>query len=130
MRALDDLPPAQGIAAMQSINRFAPNPWFMTVLFGTSLTSGCLAVNALRHLDQPAAGYRLVGGALYLVAIVLTIAYHVPRNDALAALDPSASGAVSHWAGYVSHWTAWNHVRTLSTLAAAFAFIFALRRTN
>ena len=130
MRALDDLPPAQGIAAMQSINRFAPNPWFMAVLFGTALTSGFLAVNALLDMGQPGSGYRFAGSALHLLAVVLTLAYHVPRNNALEVLNPSAAGAARHWAGYVSHWTAWNHVRTLSVLVASAAFILSLTRTQ
>ena len=44
--------------------------------------------------DEPYAVYLLVGGLCYLVgAFGLTIGYHVPRNDALAEVDPSqASG--------------------------------------
>jgi uncharacterized membrane protein len=42
MTALGRLQPAQGIAAMQSINVQAPTPVFMTALFGSALA--CLAV--------------------------------------------------------------------------------------
>ncbi len=33
MKALDRLPPAQGMTAMQSINVVVINPWFMTAFF-------------------------------------------------------------------------------------------------
>ena len=36
MKALNRLPPAQGIAAMQSINVTVINPLFMTAFFGTA----------------------------------------------------------------------------------------------
>jgi uncharacterized membrane protein len=126
MKALDRLPDEQAIAAMQQINKAAPSPWFMTALFGTAAVSIGLAVGALRRLSEPFAPYLLIGGALYLVGIVLTIAYHVPRNNALAVVDPTSPGAAQTWARYVSNWTAWNHVRTLSSLAGAVSFLLAL----
>jgi uncharacterized membrane protein len=127
MKALGRLPPAKGIAAMQSINTAAPTPWFMAALFGTGLACVALAGSALFRMDEPDAVYHLVGGVLYLVAIVLTIVYHVPRNDALALVDPDSVDAASHWDHYLSAWTAWNHVRTISSIAAAGALTIALR---
>lgn len=44
MKALGKLPPAQGIAAMQSINVVVINPWFLTAFFGTALA--CVLVMA------------------------------------------------------------------------------------
>jgi uncharacterized membrane protein len=45
--------------------------------------------------------------------------YHVPRNNALDAVDPSAPGAADTWSHYVTTWTAWNHLRVAAPLAAA-----------
>jgi uncharacterized membrane protein len=112
---------------MQSINTAAPNPWFMVALLGTASACVTLAVSALFRMDEPDAVYHLVGAALYLVTIILTIVYHVPRNDALALVDPDSVDAASHWDHYVSAWTAWNHVRTISSIAAAGALTVALR---
>ncbi len=42
MSALGRLPPAQGVAAMQSINETVINPGFLLVFFGTGLA--CLAL--------------------------------------------------------------------------------------
>jgi uncharacterized membrane protein len=77
---------------------------------------------------DPYSVYLLVGGLVYLVGvIVLTGAYHVPRNNALATLDPNGAGAASHWDRYVKEWTAWNHMRTIAPLASATLLTVALR---
>jgi uncharacterized membrane protein len=65
---------------------------------------------------------------LYLLGTVLvTMVFNVPRNDALAGLDPNSGEAASLWVRYVAEWTAWNHVRMVAALAATAAFILALR---
>ena len=127
MPALRRLPPAQGIAAMQSINQTAPSPLFMIPLLGTVLLGAALAVSAFRDLSGPAAPFRLAGATLYLIAIILTVAYHVPHNDALAQLDPNAEGSTAAWRAFYSGWTAWNLVRTVCSLAACVAYALALR---
>jgi uncharacterized membrane protein len=127
MQALGRLPAPQGIAAMQSINRQAPTPLFMTALFGTAAVCVAAAVSALVRGAEPWTAYVLAASALYLAAILLTVVYHVPRNDALALVDPHGSAAADAWSTYRSGWTAWNHVRTLSSLASAIAFTLSLR---
>jgi uncharacterized membrane protein len=127
MKALGRLPNAEGISAMNAINRAAPTPLFMVALFGTGTISVALSIVALRHLDQPWVTYVLIASALYLVSMVLTMAYHVPHNNALALIDPTAPNAAHVWVQYRSPWTAWNHVRTVTALAAATSFILALR---
>jgi len=127
MKSLNQLAPAEGIRAMQEINKEAPNGWFMSVLFGTAAVGAVLAVPAVRHLDDPGAGYRIAGFGLYMIGIVLTIAYHVPRNNALDAIHADSAGAAGFWRHYVSTWTAWNHLRTLGALAAALTYTLSLR---
>ena len=126
MKALRALPPNRGIEAMQAINITAVQPPLMFALFGTALGSAVVGVNALADLSDPAAGWALAGAALYLLGVlVLTAAYHVPRNNALALVDPRAPDAAEHWARYAASWTAGNHVRTVTPLAAAAAFTIA-----
>jgi uncharacterized membrane protein len=127
MKALSRLPSPEGIRAMQQINVAAPNPWFMVALFGTSAACLVLGVSALLRWDEPASAHQLVGSILFLAVIVLTVTYHVPRNDELAALAPDGAGAAKTWNTYVSAWTAWNHVRTVLSLAAASTLTLALR---
>ncbi|MGB5815155.1 MAG: anthrone oxygenase family protein [Thermoanaerobaculia bacterium] len=128
MKALGNLPPAQGIAAMQSINVVVINPVFMIAFFGTAVACVAVAISALRTWDGPGAAYLLAGGLLYLAgSFVVTIVFNVPRNDALAVVDPASDAGAALWASYLSAWTAWNHVRTAAALAAAAALSIALR---
>jgi len=120
MPALGRLPAPQGIAAMQSINVAAINPWFMTALFGTAAACVATMVAALRDSGESYAPYLLVAGALYVLGTIgVTTAYHVPRNEALAKVDPGGAEAAAHWTGYAAGWTAWNHVRAVAALAAS-----------
>ncbi|CAN5777703.1 DUF1772 domain-containing protein [soil metagenome] len=127
MNGLGRLTPAQGISAMQAINKAAPTLWFMTALFGTAADCVALAVSTLGRLGEGPAVWELVGSLLYLVAMVLTIAYHVPRNEALAVLDPDIEGAAAAWGRYLDEWTRWNHVRTLTAVAGSAVLALSLR---
>jgi uncharacterized membrane protein len=136
MKALARLPVEQGLGAMQAINVAAVTFAFMAALFGTAAACGALAVWALFAWDEGFAPYLLVGSALYLVGtILLTIAYHVPRNEALATVEPRDADAERYWRRYLSAWnwrrylsgwTAWNHVRAAAALAAAAVLTIAL----
>jgi uncharacterized membrane protein len=120
MKALSRLPASQGVAAMQSINVVVINPWFLSVFLGTALTSLLLVVVALVDMGKPGAVLLLVGGLFYFVGTFLvTMLFHVPRNNALATLDPAASSAVESWDRYCTSWSAGNHVRTGAALIAA-----------
>jgi uncharacterized membrane protein len=128
MKALARLPASRGVAAMQSINVVVINPSVMGALFGTALACAVLVVAAFIEWGEAYAVFLLVGGLLYLVGvIVLTIVYHVPRNNALMTLDPDDRDAASHWNRYVRTWTAGNHVRTVAPLATAVLLTIALR---
>jgi uncharacterized membrane protein len=127
MQALGRLPAAQGLSAMQAVNRAAPSPAFMTALLGTSVVCLGLGVSALTRLDEPGAAYQLAGSGLYLLGLVVTVAYHIPHNNALDLVDPAGAGAADTWRHYLTAWTAWNHVRTLTSLAAAVVLTLALR---
>ena len=126
MRALGRLPAPQGMLAMQEINRAALTPAFMVLFLGTTLLCGLLTVSFLVW-GSGSALLLLAGGVTFLVgAFGLTAGYHVPRNNALDALDPSRADAVSRWTSYLRGWTRWNHVRGCASLAAAVLFTVAL----
>jgi uncharacterized membrane protein len=79
---------------------------------------------------ETARPFPTLGGVepLYLVGTIgLTVAYHVPRNVALAALQPQRAEAAGRWARYVAEWTRWNHLRATTSLAAAVLLTLALR---
>ena len=58
--------------------------------------------------------------------IAVTMAYNVPRNNELAALDPDSAEAAARWPSWTAEWTAGNHVRTVAGAAAAGALCIAL----
>ena len=127
MSALARLQPAQGIAAMQSINITVISPLFMTVFLGTAAACILLTIASLSELSQPVTIYVLLGSFLYLIGTVfVTIAFNVPLNDALAKVEPNSPESAVVWANYLTAWTNWNHLRTLAALAAAAAFALAL----
>ncbi len=127
MPALAKLPPAQGTAAMQAINVAAPNPAFMATIFGAGLIGVPAAVSAFGNLDEPQAKYYIAAAAMSLATIAITAAFHVPRNDALAGLDPDAASTVAEWAEYLVTWTRGNHVRMVTSVASAAFYALALR---
>ena len=127
MPALRRLPAAQGVAAMQSINVTAVRPPFMLPFAGTAVLSVALIVVALTALDESYALWLIVAAVLYLGGVFgLTMAYHVPRNDALDRLVPDAPDTATAWGRYLAEWTTANHVRSAAGLLAAAALGIAL----
>ena len=126
MGALGRIQPAAGIAAMQSINIVVLNPLFLGTFFGTAILSLVLAIWALVGWSEPAAGYLIAGSLLYFVGTFLvTIMFNVPLNNRLAAVKPDGAEGKAVWTHYLSVWTAWNHVRTVASVAALVALILA-----
>jgi uncharacterized membrane protein len=128
MQALGRLGASEGAAAMQTINITVINPLFMSALFGTGLASLVLLVWGLADLDEPYAGWLIAGGAIYVLGeIVVTMAYNVPRNNALARVNPDSEEGARVWRTYLVEWTRGNHVRTVAGLAACALFAVALQ---
>ena len=122
--ALTALPGTDGAAAMQSVNRTAVRPVFMTLLFGTGLL--CLALGAAELAGQRRPGV-LAGAGLYLLGVVgVTVLGNVPLNDALATLDTTSPGAEAVWRDNAGRWTWWNTVRSVAATAATTAFVLVL----
>ncbi|EFU39264.1 hypothetical protein PVOR_25848 [Paenibacillus vortex V453] len=128
MTALSRIPNEQGINAMQSINVSILNPTFSTLFMGTALTSIALAIVSIIHWGEPGSLHLLGASLLYLAGFIVTIAFNVPLNDALAAVDPGTSTGTEVWNTYLGSWTPWNHVRTVTYLLGALVmFVLALR---
>lgn len=124
MKGLSRLAPADGIRAVQAINvAVAPSP-FIAVFLLTTLVSLALAVMAFTgDATTPMRALLISGALLYVVGTFgVTMVFNVPRNDLIAALDPTSPDAPATWARYLVEWTAWNHVRTVASLLATVAF--------
>jgi uncharacterized membrane protein len=127
MRTLGGLPAAQGISAMQSINVVVLNPWFLTPFVGTAVGCAGVLVGSLLSPQMPASLCSVAASLLYLGGnLVVTRAFNIPRNDALATLVPTSPEAVAVWAEYLASWSAWNHVRAITGTLAALLFCAAL----
>ena len=128
MGALRRLPPAQATTTMQSINVVVLNPMFLGVFLGTAVLCVIALILSWQHWHESGAICLLVGSVLYLVGTLrVTMAFNVPRNNALAPVTRADPNGAQLWTRYVSSWTIWNHVRTAAALAASAAFIIALR---
>ncbi|MFD8719813.1 DUF1772 domain-containing protein [Streptomyces sp. NPDC059629] len=127
MRGLASLPPAQGVAAMNAINRAALTPAFMLVFAGSAVLCAIIAVVTFVLWPDEGTVELLLGSTLHLFgSFGLTVVANVPRNEALARLEPGTAEAASYWQVYLREWTLWNHVRTLASAAAALVYVLAL----
>lgn len=104
---------------MQSINVAVLNPLFPGTFFGTAILCVALAIAALVSRFGAGAGYLLAGSLNYFVgSILVTMICNVPLNNKLASVKPDSTEGKTVWT-HLSVWTAWNHVRTTASLAAA-----------
>ncbi|MGW6519259.1 anthrone oxygenase family protein [Streptomyces sp. NPDC054962] len=127
MRGLAALPPAQGVAAMNAINSSALTPAFMVLFLGAATVCAVIAVVTFVLWPDDGTVDLLLGSALYLCgAFGVTVAANVPRNEALARLEPGTPEAVAYWPVYLRQWTRWNHVRAVASAASAVVYVLAL----
>ena len=127
MGALARIQPPEGIRAMQSINRVILNPLFLIVFLGTAAVCLLVAVTSLWRWHEAGAACMVTGCVLYLVGTFLvTMLFNVPLNNALDAAAPSSPDGARLWARYLSTWTAWNHVRAITSTAATAALMIGL----
>lgn len=128
MPALRALPPADGAAAMQEINRKAITPLFMLDLFIPAIASVAIAWIAVSDWNAPGSAYLLAGAAAYLLGVFgMTVVFNVPRNNALDAVDAGTSKGVEVWAKYLRQWTLGNHLRAITGIGSAALLIIATR---
>lgn len=114
------------VGAFQAVDRAILNPWFMTGFVGAVL---CTAAAAGLNLNRRLLPWLLVALALNLLVAVITVAVHVPLNDALkAAGDPDriTDLAAVREQFDAARWTAWNLVRAVATTTAFGCLCWAL----
>ncbi len=118
MPAFARLPPGHGVAVMQTVNVTIVRAPFLVVFVGTAVA--CVVQVVLAPGDLVG----VLGAVLYVVgSFGVTMVFNVPLNNRLDRVD--AGGDDPFWARYASRWTAWNHVRTLASTAAAVALTVA-----
>lgn len=125
MKALGSLEPAEGMNAMQAINRDIVRPSFLLVFLGTAI-----ALILSTYLAFELAAIRalvLTATAVYVLAcIVSTIAFNIPLNNQLEAALPDEEGGRTVWKHYLVSWTNWNHVRSIACLVTTLLIALSL----
>lgn len=120
LKALAQLPAAQGIRAMQRINVVVLNPLFLGTFVGTAVLAGVCVVAGVFPWGEPRSLLLLAGGLSYLLgSFGVTVRFNVPRNERLARLSPESAEAAAYWPVYVQEWLFWNHVRTVASVVCA-----------
>lgn len=119
MKALSELPTAQGVAAMQRINVVVLNPVFLTLFIGTAVLGVACVVVAFFPRSASRSPLLISAGALYVVgSFLVTGRFNVPMNNRLGRLDAELAEAAAYWPQYVHQWVRWNHVRALASAAS------------
>lgn len=127
MKALSELPAAQGVAAMQRINVVVLNPIFLTVFIGTTVVGVACVVVAFFPWSASRSPLLITAGALYVVgSFSVTGRFNVPLNNRLERLNADSTEATEYWPRYVRQWGRWNHVRTLASAASCACSALAL----
>lgn len=112
---------------MQSINRVILNPLFLIVFLCTAAACLLVGLTSLWRWHEAGAACLLAGALLYLIGTFLvTMLFNVPLNSALDAAQPASAEGAQLWARYLTTWTAWNHVRTITSTAATAALMVGL----
>ncbi len=112
------------IRTMQAINDVIVNPLFVLFYMGTGIVSLVIFVLTLLGDRNP---FLLAGAMTYVAGVVgLTMAYHVPRNNALDAVDAASDAGKAYWQRYQREWTRWNHVRAVAGGMATLLFALGL----
>ncbi|WP_445257605.1 anthrone oxygenase family protein [Nocardioides aurantiacus] len=127
MAGLGRLGADEGVHAMRQVNLAAPrSALFMATLFGPGVLSLAVAVHALLVWQGERSVLELAGATAYVLGVVVvTVAYHVPRNVRLEAMDDEA--AHREWRLWARRWTGANHVRTLSALVGGVLMLLGSR---
>ena len=119
MPALARIPGSAGIAAMQAINIVIIRALFLVVFLGTAVATVALALLAPDPLH-------LLAAAAYVIGVIgVTAAVNVPLNNALDAVAADSADGERLWRHYLTRWTAWNHVRTVTSTVAMAALVLA-----
>jgi uncharacterized membrane protein len=131
MRGLDRTGPVTAITAMRGMNVEAnTSAPFLLAYLGAAVLAVAVGVAAVVQFGRPGSGWLLAGAIFGVLAAIITMAFNVPLNNHLDTVDPAAlsvADAAREWQAYLSSWTAWNHVRTVTAIIAAVLMLIGVR---
>jgi len=108
------------VGGFQAIDRAIINPWFMLTFFGALILLGAAGIMHLGADRRGALPWLAAAFVLYLIAVIITMAVHVPANDAIdAAGDPARIDVAKVRDAFdESRWAVWNGVRLALSFGA------------
>ncbi len=119
MKSLALLPDHTAVVCMNCINRVILKSLFMPIFFASTLSS-LMLVFLTNDL------YVRIAGLIYFFGMfACTAVKNVPLNNALR--DAPKEQLAAMWTTYLTVWTRWNHIRTISCL---FCFMLLLYRIS
>ncbi|MFD4404873.1 DUF1772 domain-containing protein [Nocardia sp. NPDC058499] len=126
LRSTDD---RSFIGSFQAMDRAIVNPLFLAAFMGALVLSVAAALLQLGQGRSSVLLWTAAAAVLYLVAVVVTVAVHLPLNDALKAAgapaemaDPAGVRAAFDEA----RWVTWNYVRVVTSGVAFGCLAWAL----
>lgn len=123
MPGLATMPKDSGMLAMQSINEAVTNPLFAVGFWG-AFVLGVLGLILCFFMRPRGWFWLLLACAIYLVGAFLTTVWgSVPANRGLGDLSPTSPAGLAAWTSYQPHWLLLNHIRTVSSMLAAFVML-------
>jgi len=127
MKAFRKIEPSHSVAAMNAINETILHSLFMPLFFGSSIISVLLVIVAINDWGESGAILALIAGLIYFIGMfICTIVFNVPLNNSLAKMEYGSGNAQQVWLHYMSNWTNWNHLRTISSLITCVLCIWLL----
>ncbi|WP_100640660.1 DUF1772 domain-containing protein [Alteromonas facilis] len=118
MKSLSTMSTESAVDCMNSINREIVNSFFLPLFFLSTMVCATL-VFVSEDVSVKA------GALTYIVGMfVCTVVKNVPLNNRLEATTDR--DREDTWAYYLSSWTRWNHVRTVSCIVASLVLFYAL----
>jgi uncharacterized membrane protein len=128
MKALQRVPPPEGMLAMQTINVTVLNRGFLGAFMGTALLCLVIGVIAIAEWELARSPYLLGGAVAYIGGTwFVTVLGNVPLNDKLAAADRESPESTEIWIDYLDRWTKLNSQRAGAAVCASALFLIGLR---
>jgi len=131
MQSFSALPYPMGLKAMQGINKFILNKVFLSLFFLTGILPVLIALLiGTSEIDTTSINSNiallLTASSIYFVGcFMVTATKNVPMNKRLALCDTEEENPETYWLHYLKYWTAWNHIRTISSSLATMLYTLA-----
>jgi len=107
------VPALEALHLFQAMNRVVPRSLYLPVFLLSGLGGAALAVAAV---VAGGSGWFVAGGATAFVALLVSFAVNIPRNNALDRV--AEANASTGWQEFIGGWAIGNHVRALLCVVA------------